>query len=152
MTRVTISALAVLFGGVFAMGCAATPVPVLYDGLDQARYLRCTLVPEKQNINSSNFIGDGILSGGYRPGAPVVISMFSPQRVDLTLSGHTHGAQFGVEIPGIKWSPAQYRYKQWAGLYEDDGGQCLYVNRGFGFIGFPGRVGIWPEITVIELA
>jgi predicted MPP superfamily phosphohydrolase len=70
--------------------------------------------------------------------------------VDLTLSGHTHGMQFGVEIPGFKWSPVQYVYKQWAGLYEE-GRQKLYVNRGFGFIGYPGRVGILPEITVIEL-
>jgi len=70
--------------------------------------------------------------------------------VDLTLSGHTHGMQFGVEIPGFKWSPVQYIYKQWAGLYEE-GKQKLYVNRGFGFIGYPGRVGILPEITVIEL-
>ncbi len=70
--------------------------------------------------------------------------------VDLTLSGHTHGMQFGVEIPGFKWSPVQYMYKQWAGLYED-GKQKLYVNQGFGFLGYPGRVGILPEITVIEL-
>ena len=70
--------------------------------------------------------------------------------VDLTLSGHTHGMQFGVEIPGFKWSPVQYVYKQWAGLYEE-GKQKLYVNRGFGFIGYPGRVGILPEITLIEL-
>lgn len=71
--------------------------------------------------------------------------------IDLTLSGHTHGFQFGVEIPGFKWSPVQYVYKQWAGLYEE-GRQKLYVNRGFGFLGYPGRVGILPEITVIELA
>jgi uncharacterized protein len=70
--------------------------------------------------------------------------------VDLMLAGHTHGMQFGVEIPGFKWSPVQYMYKQWAGLYES-GKQKLYVNRGFGFIGYPGRVGILPEITVIEL-
>ena len=70
--------------------------------------------------------------------------------IDLMLSGHTHGMQFGVELPGIKWSPVQYMYKQWAGLYEE-GKQKLYVNRGFGFIGYPGRVGILPEITVIEL-
>ncbi len=70
--------------------------------------------------------------------------------VDLMLSGHTHGMQFGLEIPGLKWSPVQYMYKQWAGLYED-GKQKLYVNRGFGFIGYPGRVGVLPEITVIEL-
>lgn len=70
--------------------------------------------------------------------------------IDLTLAGHTHGMQFGVELPGIKWSPVQYVYKQWAGLYEQ-GNQKLYVNRGYGFIGYPGRVGIMPEITVIEL-
>ncbi|WP_115462670.1 metallophosphoesterase [Winogradskyella aurantiaca] len=69
----------------------------------------------------------------------------------LTLSGHTHGMQFGIEIPGwVKWSPVKWRYKQWAGIYEEMG-QYLNVNRGFGYIGYPGRVGIWPEITVIEL-
>ncbi|MBX2933275.1 MAG: metallophosphoesterase [Ferruginibacter sp.] len=70
--------------------------------------------------------------------------------VDLMLSGHTHGMQFGVDIPGFKWSPVQYMYKQWDGLYEE-GKQKLYVNPGYGFIGYPGRVGILPEITVIEL-
>ncbi len=70
--------------------------------------------------------------------------------IDLTLSGHTHGMQFGVELPFFKFSPVQWVYKQWAGLYED-GKQKLNVNRGFGFIGYPGRVGILPEITVIEL-
>lgn len=70
--------------------------------------------------------------------------------VDLMLSGHTHGMQFGVEIPGFKWSPVQYVYKQWAGLYEQQA-QKLYINRGYGFIGYPGRVGILPEITVLEL-
>lgn len=69
---------------------------------------------------------------------------------NLTLSGHTHGMQFGIEIPGFKWSPVKYRYPRWAGLYKEHG-QYLYVNRGFGFIGFPGRVGIWPEITVLTL-
>lgn len=68
----------------------------------------------------------------------------------LTLSGHTHGMQFGIEIPGLKWSPAQYMYKQWAGIYEHIG-RFINVNRGFGFLAFPGRVGIWPEITVITL-
>ncbi|WP_299312363.1 metallophosphoesterase [uncultured Aquimarina sp.] len=69
----------------------------------------------------------------------------------LTLSGHTHGFQFGIEIPGfLKWSPVQYVYKQWAGMYNEMG-RYLNVNRGFGFHAFPGRVGIWPEITVIEL-
>ncbi len=70
--------------------------------------------------------------------------------IDLTLAGHTHGMQFGIENPYFKWSPVQWMYKQWAGLYEENK-QKLYVNRGFGFIGYPGRVGILPEITVIEL-
>jgi predicted MPP superfamily phosphohydrolase len=86
--------------------------------------------------------------------------------IDITFSGHTHGAQFGVEIPGFRWSPVQYFYKQWAGLYrqeyaashnkmpDNDSGrtaQYLYVNRGLGFLGYPGRVGISPEITVLTL-
>jgi len=71
-------------------------------------------------------------------------------KIHLTLSGHTHGMQFGIEIPGFKWSPVQYVYKYWAGLFEK-AGRYLYVNRGFGFHAFPGRVGIWPEITVIRL-
>ena len=74
-----------------------------------------------------------------------------PKHFQLTLSGHTHGMQFGIEIPGIiKWSLAQFAYKQWAGLYENLG-RFIYVNRGFGFHAYPGRVGIMPEITVIEL-
>lgn len=69
----------------------------------------------------------------------------------LTLSGHTHGLQMGIEIPGyIKWSPSKYVYKQWAGLYKEFG-RYINVNRGFGYHAFPGRVGIWPEVTVIEL-
>ena len=71
--------------------------------------------------------------------------------IDVAFAGHTHGMQFGVEIPGFKWSPVQYFYKQWAGLYQQ-GKQYLYVNRGLGFIGYPGRVGILPEITVFELS
>jgi predicted MPP superfamily phosphohydrolase len=71
--------------------------------------------------------------------------------IDITFSGHTHGFQFGIEIPGvIKWSPSQFVYKQWAGLYTE-GNQHIYVNRGLGFLGYPGRVGILPEITVMEL-
>ncbi|MCB0546563.1 MAG: metallophosphoesterase [Phaeodactylibacter sp.] len=71
--------------------------------------------------------------------------------IALTFSGHTHGMQFGVEIPGwIKWSPIKYVYKQWAGLYQQDE-QYLYVNRGLGYLGYPGRVGILPEVTVVEL-
>ena len=74
-----------------------------------------------------------------------------PFDIHLTLSGHTHGMQFGIEIPGwIKWSPVKWRYKQWAGIYEQ-GKQRLNVNRGFGYLAYPGRVGIWPEVTVITL-
>ncbi|MEP2937455.1 MAG: metallophosphoesterase [Gilvibacter sp.] len=73
------------------------------------------------------------------------------KKIQLTLSGHTHGMQFGFEIPGlVKWSPVKYRYKEWAGIYKE-GADFLNVNRGFGYIGYPGRVGIWPEISVITL-
>ncbi len=76
--------------------------------------------------------------------------------IDITFAGHTHGAQFGIEIPGMRWSPSQYIYKRWAGLYSKinpttQSKQYLYVNRGIGTIGYPGRVGILPEITVVEL-
>ena len=72
------------------------------------------------------------------------------KHIHLTMSGHTHGMQFGINLPGFQWSPVKYRYKRWMGLYEQ-AGQFLYVNRGFGFLGFPGRVGMWPEISVLEL-
>ena len=71
--------------------------------------------------------------------------------VDLTLSGHTHGMQFGVDIPGFKWSPVKWKYPRWSGLYIEEP-QQLYVNVGLGYIAFPGRVGIKPEITVFEIA
>jgi predicted MPP superfamily phosphohydrolase len=77
-------------------------------------------------------------------------ALHHPKRIDLTLSGHTHGMQFGVEVGGFKWSPVSLKYPRWAGLYQE-GEKFLNVNRGFGFIGFPGRVGIFPEITVITL-
>jgi predicted MPP superfamily phosphohydrolase len=73
-----------------------------------------------------------------------------PKYIHLTLSGHTHGMQFGIEIPGLKWSPVKYIYPQWAGIYRKND-KYINVNRGFGFIGYPGRVGILPEISVIEL-
>ena len=82
-----------------------------------------------------------------------VVSREHPD-IHLTLSGHTHGFQFGVELKNFRWSPAQYMYKRWAGLYRNDaiaGDQYLYVNRGLGMIGYPGRIGILPEITVLEL-
>jgi predicted MPP superfamily phosphohydrolase len=72
------------------------------------------------------------------------------RQIHLTLSGHTHGFQFGVEIPGFKWSPIQYGYPRWAGLYQLES-QYLYVNRGLGYLGYPGRVGILPEITLLTL-
>ncbi len=75
---------------------------------------------------------------------------YYPEKIHLTLAGHTHGAQFGVEAAGLRWSPVQYRYLDWAGLAEQNG-RNLYVNRGFGFLAFSGRLGIWPEITVITL-
>ncbi|MBT8178719.1 MAG: metallophosphoesterase, partial [Eudoraea sp.] len=79
------------------------------------------------------------------------VAIAHPMHIHLTLSGHTHGMQFGIEIPGwVKWSPVKWRYKYWAGIYEEMG-QFINVNRGFGFLGYPGRVGIWPEITVITL-
>jgi predicted MPP superfamily phosphohydrolase len=70
--------------------------------------------------------------------------------IDMAFAGHTHGFQFGIEIPGFKWSPSQYVYKQWAGLYQE-GDQFLYVNRGFGYLGYPGRIGMPPELTIVEL-
>jgi predicted MPP superfamily phosphohydrolase len=72
------------------------------------------------------------------------------KQIDLTLSGHTHGAQFGVDIPGWKWSPVKYRYRRWLGRYKE-GDQVLYVSKGFGFLGFPGRIGMSPEIVVFDL-
>jgi predicted MPP superfamily phosphohydrolase len=72
------------------------------------------------------------------------------QHIHLTLSGHTHGMQFGIELFGFKWSPVQYVYKQWAGLYRNNE-RFLYVNRGFGFLGLKGRIGMWPEVAVITL-
>jgi predicted MPP superfamily phosphohydrolase len=72
------------------------------------------------------------------------------QHIHLTLSGHTHGMQFGFELFGFKWSPIKYMYKQWAGLYKLKG-RFLYVNRGFGFLGLKGRIGMWPEVALITL-
>lgn len=117
-----------------------------------------------QNISGKNFRSYGDLSKAYNgvdDSHFKILMSHDPSHwdaevrknypgIDLMLSGHTHGFQFGVEIPGFKWSPVQYVYKQWAGHYVE-GNQQLYINRGFGFIGYPGRVGILPEITVIEL-
>jgi predicted MPP superfamily phosphohydrolase len=117
-----------------------------------------------QNISGKNFRSYGDLSKAYHgvdDSHFKILMSHDPSHwdaevrknypdIDLMLSGHTHGFQFGIEIPGFKWSPVQYVYKQWAGHYVA-GNQQLYINRGFGFIGYPGRVGILPEITVIEL-
>ena len=111
--------------------------------------------------NFSRYGDMGIATSGFKPKEFNILLSHDPSHwhgeitdkypyVDLTLSGHTHGFQFGVEIPGFKWSPVQYVYKQWAGHYKE-GNQQLYINRGFGFLAYPGRVGILPEITVIEL-
>jgi len=70
--------------------------------------------------------------------------------IDVMFAGHTHGMQFGIETELFRWSPSQYAYKQWAELYQE-GDQRLYVNRGYGYIGYPGRVGILPEVTIFEL-
>ena len=110
--------------------------------------------PQKGDlVKASHNISDGefnILMSHDPSHFDAKVKNFTP-KIHLTLSGHTHGMQFGVEIPNvIKWSPIKYKYPKWAGLYEDNG-KYLYVNRGFGFLGFPGRVGIFPEITLIEL-
>ena len=94
--------------------------------------------------------GDFTILLSHDPSHWEAVTLQHQHHVHITLSGHTHGMQFGIEIPGFKWSPSKYIYPQWAGLYKKDE-KFLYVNRGFGFLGFPGRVGILPEITVIEL-
>jgi predicted MPP superfamily phosphohydrolase len=78
------------------------------------------------------------------------VTLHHKQQIHLTLSGHTHGMQFGIDFLGFKWSPIKYVYKQWVGLYQD-AGRFLYVNRGFGFLGLKGRIGMWPEVAVITL-
>jgi len=97
------------------------------------------------DLHLGSFVSDNPLK--------TAVELINSQNADIqvTFSGHTHGFQFGVEIPGIKWSPSQYFYKQWAGLYKEQN-QYLYVNRGLGFIGYAGRVGILPEITIFELS
>jgi predicted MPP superfamily phosphohydrolase len=71
--------------------------------------------------------------------------------IALTFAGHTHGMQFGIDTKFYRWSPVQYVYKEWLDLYTEND-QHLYVNRGFGYLGYPGRMGIYPEITVVTLA
>ena len=78
------------------------------------------------------------------------LEVLKQTNIALTLSGHTHGMQAGITIKNLEWSPIKYRYKYWAGIYKK-AGQYINVNRGFGYLAYPGRVGIWPEITVITL-
>lgn len=101
-----------------------------------------------QGINDNNLFKILLTHDPSHWSAEVILDY---KDIDLTLSGHTHGFQFGVELPGFKWSPIQYLYKHWAGLYKNNQ-QYLYVNRGLGFVGYPGRLGIMPEITVFDLS
>jgi len=117
-----------------------------------------------ENWGTGNFNKDGDLDTAMNivdDSLPTILLSHDPSHwkevvlksdydIDLQLSGHTHGMQFGIEIPGFKWSPAQYRYKEWAGLYEN-GGKQIYVNRGLGHLGYAGRVGIMPDISVLNI-
>ncbi len=103
---------------------------------------------KKAMIGSENYPVKLLLSHDPSHWRAQVLPEYSD--IDIAFAGHTHGMQFGVELPGFKWSPVQFRYKEWAGLYEENN-QFLYVNRGFGYLGYPGRVGILPEITIMEL-
>ena len=117
-----------------------------------------------ENWGSGNFNKDGDLDKAMHNLAvdiPTILLSHDPSHwnevvlksshnIDLQLSGHTHGMQFGIEIPGFKWSPAQYRYKQWAGLYAQ-GSKQIYVNRGLGHLGYAGRVGIMPDISILTI-
>ena len=99
-----------------------------------------------------NFVDDSLptILLSHDPSHFSGVVLKSDYKIDLQLSGHTHGMQFGIEIPGFKWSPSQYRYKEWAGLYENDRKQ-IYVNRGLGHLGYAGRVGIMPDISVLNI-
>ena len=133
-------------------------IPIVRDGQ------QISLIGVENWSSRANFKRYGSLSKAYagvNPDAFQILLSHDPSHwetevitdyphIDLTLSGHTHGMQFGVEIPGFRWSPVQYMYRRWAGHYVA-GNQQLYINRGFGFLGYPGRVGILPEITLIEL-
>ena len=117
-----------------------------------------------ENWGSGNFNKDGDLDKAMKDvdiKIPTILLSHDPSHwnevvreskynIELQLSGHTHGMQFGIEIPGFKWSPAQYRYKEWAGLYKIDNNQ-VYVNRGLGHLGYAGRVGIMPDISVLNI-
>ncbi len=117
-----------------------------------------------ENWGAGNFNKDGDLDKAMKNtdhNIPTILLSHDPSHwnevvlkskynIDLQLSGHTHGMQFGIEIPGFKWSPVQYKYNQWAGLYEEDNCQ-IYVNRGLGHLGYAGRVGIMPDISILKI-
>tara|TARA_B100001142_G_scaffold311908_1_gene346768 strand:- start:9759 stop:10691 length:933 start_codon:yes stop_codon:yes gene_type:complete len=117
-----------------------------------------------ENWGSGNFNKDGDLEkamSNIDTNTPTILLSHDPShwrevvlksshKIDLQLSGHTHGMQFGIELPGFKWSPAQYRYKEWAGLYKKGESQ-IYVNRGLGHLGYAGRVGIVPDISILTI-
>tara|TARA_B100000902_G_scaffold67967_1_gene74100 strand:+ start:8799 stop:10034 length:1236 start_codon:yes stop_codon:yes gene_type:complete len=117
-----------------------------------------------ENWGDGNFNKDGDLEKAMKSvddNLPTILLSHDPShwsnvvlksnyKIDLQLSGHTHGMQFGIEVPGFKWSPSQYRYKQWAGLYEDSKRQ-IYVNRGLGHLAYAGRVGIMPDISILSI-
>jgi len=117
-----------------------------------------------ENWGAGNFNKDGDLDKAMRSvdtNVPTIllshdpshwnkVVLKSPYNVDLQLSGHTHGMQFGIDIPGLKWSPVQYRYKEWAGLY-NKGDKQIYINRGLGHLGYAGRVGIMPDISILNI-
>ena len=117
-----------------------------------------------ENWGGGRFNKDGDLDTAMKftePSIPTILLSHDPShwsevvlkskyKIDLQLSGHTHGMQFGIEIPGFKWSPVKYRYKEWAGLYENKGKQ-IYVNRGLGHLGYAGRVGIMPDISILNI-
>ena len=110
--------------------------------------------PQYGNLNkATNFLEPDIFKVllSHDPSHWDLEAKSHPSNISLSLAGHTHGMQFGVEIPWLKWSPVKFKYPKWAGLYPEKDSKYLYVNRGFGYIAFPGRVGIWPEITKITL-
>ena len=117
-----------------------------------------------ENWGAGNFNKDGdidIAMANVNQNMPTILLSHDPShwrkvilpsqyKIDLQLSGHTHGMQFGIEIPGFKWSPSKYRYKEWAGLYAENNHQ-LYVNRGLGHLAYAGRVGIMPDISILNI-
>ena len=118
-----------------------------------------------ENWGAGNFNKDGNLNKAMKlvdNNFPTILLSHDPshwtaqvinfsKRIDLQLAGHTHGMQFGIDIPGIKWSPLKWRYKQWLGLYEEDS-KYIYVNAGIGHLAYAGRVGIMPEISVLTIS